>query len=408
MDRLSRWLPVIVVVLGVAYIGSSARPAPTILDPYTRLAWTGPLRGMWYSGPSANPRDRMHLAAFGKLPILDKGRIKPIDTYARNHLMLASRREEWRDADGTAQPAVRWLLNLLSAGMASHVNLMRIADPEVRDWFGLPPDQGEFVGANRVVRLLQGKKAEFQKILEKKQDAKAKLTDLEEKVYRTAAEAVTRSQQATDMIRGLGKEDEPYSMRVFRIDFDQILHILKLERREGLRYSAEEIGDGALRIRQRAMQGQARIEAKDPKKPADITDHRAIELAEQLQAFSVLGQLGGVRMVPDKRLHADRLEDPGPGPGRRRPAWQAAGTPRAHHHRLCQGRRGGLQLRGGRVLRTGARKARRWRVRGSARGVVLQFRSAFLLRPPFTSRCSSSPSCRGSSRPRRCPGRSPC
>ena len=113
MDRLTRWLPIVVVVLGISYIGSSARPAPAILDPYTRQAWMGPLRSLWSSGPSSNPRDQMNLAAFGKLPALDLGRIKPIDTFARNHLMVLSGREgvarrRWHRPTGSplaAQPA---------------------------------------------------------------------------------------------------------------------------------------------------------------------------------------------------------------------------------------------------------------------------------------------------------------
>src|SRR5207244_1142009 len=59
------------------------------------------------------PRDKMHLQAFGQLPVSDGGRFKPIDTYARVNLMLISNRQYFVDEEGKSQPAVKWLLDAM-------------------------------------------------------------------------------------------------------------------------------------------------------------------------------------------------------------------------------------------------------------------------------------------------------
>ncbi len=54
------------------------------------------------------------LHAFGKLPVVYEGRVKPLDTVARNSLRALSNREEMRNADGDKEPAIKWLLDVMS------------------------------------------------------------------------------------------------------------------------------------------------------------------------------------------------------------------------------------------------------------------------------------------------------
>ncbi|MBI1314434.1 hypothetical protein GC176_24335 [bacterium] len=63
--------------------------------------------------PSAKDNEP-DLYAFGKLPVVYEGRIKPIDTVARNSLRALSNREELRNEDGDKEPAVKWLLDVIS------------------------------------------------------------------------------------------------------------------------------------------------------------------------------------------------------------------------------------------------------------------------------------------------------
>ena len=152
--------------------------------------------------------------------------------------------------------------------------------------------------ADDIMDLLEGKQAELKTIIEKEK-AGGKLSELEAKIRRTVEATVKATERREQLVKSIGKADRAGAMKVFRVDFDQILHILKLERREGLRYSFDEIGPGWSEIAKRAKQGRERIKMKDPNKPADIIAIRAIELDDHLQTFVVLSQLGGLRLVPD-------------------------------------------------------------------------------------------------------------
>jgi ABC-type transport system involved in cytochrome c biogenesis permease subunit len=52
---------------------------------------------------------------FARLPVMDNGRIKPMDTVARVNLMIISGgRQSWTDENGDMQSAARWLLDTMS------------------------------------------------------------------------------------------------------------------------------------------------------------------------------------------------------------------------------------------------------------------------------------------------------
>ncbi|MGC4004508.1 MAG: cytochrome c biogenesis protein ResB [Pirellulales bacterium] len=55
------------------------------------------------------------LIEFGKIPAVFKGRVKPLDTLARNSLLIISRSESFvvgEGKDAVKEPAIRWLLDL--------------------------------------------------------------------------------------------------------------------------------------------------------------------------------------------------------------------------------------------------------------------------------------------------------
>lgn len=85
----AKWLPLAITLLAAAYIGSKARPF-------------------------TSPTGEMDIAAFAKLPLADEGRVKPFDTLARNSLLILSGKQEYRDKNGNKQPAIRWLLDVIS------------------------------------------------------------------------------------------------------------------------------------------------------------------------------------------------------------------------------------------------------------------------------------------------------
>ena len=78
----------------------------------------------------------LHLRAAGALPVVDGGRIKPLDTVARASLILISGRQVYRDEDGVDRPAIRWLFDVMSAGgpgegSAAKCQIFRIENDQV-------------------------------------------------------------------------------------------------------------------------------------------------------------------------------------------------------------------------------------------------------------------------------------
>ena len=114
MKSSSRIVPALLVVGCVAWLGSRA-PLPK------------------------DPAGEMKMHAFGQLPIVYQGRIKPFDTLARNSLIIISERQSFRDEDGKKHPAIRWLLDVISGSEAAQKHrVFRITNLQLIDALGLP------------------------------------------------------------------------------------------------------------------------------------------------------------------------------------------------------------------------------------------------------------------------------
>ncbi|MCA9120740.1 MAG: cytochrome c biogenesis protein CcsA [Planctomycetaceae bacterium] len=60
----------------------------------------------------------MDVVGFGKLPLVFEGRVKPFDTLARNSLRVMSTKEQLKDGTGNTQPAIVWLMDVISGAKA--------------------------------------------------------------------------------------------------------------------------------------------------------------------------------------------------------------------------------------------------------------------------------------------------
>ncbi|MBP63462.1 MAG: hypothetical protein CMJ62_18220 [Planctomycetaceae bacterium] len=80
---------------------------------------------------------------FGKLPLVNEGRVKPYDTLARNSLRFISDQSTYKDTKDKRQPAIRWLLDVLShSDDAKHHRVFRIQNLNVLNTLGLSGRQG--------------------------------------------------------------------------------------------------------------------------------------------------------------------------------------------------------------------------------------------------------------------------
>ncbi len=89
------------------------------------------------------PKSDYDLAAFGKLPTLVNGRVKPLDTVARTTLLVLQGRQRVTDKDGRALPPAEWLLDMLfRPAVANTYAVFEVVHPDVLTLFNLTPEQG--------------------------------------------------------------------------------------------------------------------------------------------------------------------------------------------------------------------------------------------------------------------------
>jgi len=121
--------PVVMVLLAAAWMGSAMR------------------------APSAAP-DGLRIHEFGRIPVVEGGRLKPLDTVARNHLRIVATKETFKDKEDVSHPAIVWLLDAqagLFGGREAHRHpVFRIDHPQIRDLLGLQPREGYRYSAEEI------------------------------------------------------------------------------------------------------------------------------------------------------------------------------------------------------------------------------------------------------------------
>ncbi len=131
-QHLQRWLPLALSLLVLAYL----------------------LMGVQRAGKPEGLA-RFDYDAFGKIAVSEDGRVKPIDTVARNALLMISGKQSLKDEmllpgdNGVEQPAVVWYAELV-AGLpeSNERRVIRIDDPEVLGLLGKTTEDGKYYALN--------------------------------------------------------------------------------------------------------------------------------------------------------------------------------------------------------------------------------------------------------------------
>src|SRR5262249_59873119 len=63
--------------------------------------------------PPKTAKDDFDFSNFGEIPVLVGGRVKPLDTVARNSLLIIHGKQELRLEDGKRLSAMQWLTDVL-------------------------------------------------------------------------------------------------------------------------------------------------------------------------------------------------------------------------------------------------------------------------------------------------------
>jgi ABC-type transport system involved in cytochrome c biogenesis permease subunit len=256
MTAALRILPWFVVGLATIYLGVKALP------PHSR-------------------EGQMRLEEFGHLPVQEGGRIKPIDSLARNSLLMISGYRTFRDQDGKEQPAIKWLLDVMASGRdAAKQRVFHIEDKDMQSLLQLPPRPDSFYAEEEFATRL-GHMLAFAKELPAEQQQSPRFRQLIE------------LGEQVGVYENAGRYDTPY--QVFRIENDQLLKVLELERREGLRYA---FGEFRWKIPQIAREAERARGVADRER--DAYDNAVMELFSHIRLYVGLAQRKSdtLRLIP--------------------------------------------------------------------------------------------------------------
>lgn len=118
MKALEKYLPLLLALICLLAFGRSM-----VEKPYAKQAFD--------------------LNSFSQLPVLHKGRVQPLDSFARNNLLFISDKQIYSDAEGKKQPAIQWLAEVMSGRPESRQHkVFRIEHDDVLSLMGLKPREG--------------------------------------------------------------------------------------------------------------------------------------------------------------------------------------------------------------------------------------------------------------------------
>ena len=115
--------------------------------------------------------------AFGRLPVLVNGRVKPLDTLARTSLLMMQGRQRVTTDEGVTLSPVEWMLDLVyRPHQALHYPVFEVTHPDALALLNLSPEDG--AGKKRfALQQVSGKLADL--------DRQARLADDTESALRT-------------------------------------------------------------------------------------------------------------------------------------------------------------------------------------------------------------------------------
>jgi len=152
-ERCKFWFPAIIGVLVVGWLGSKLQRAST-------------------ERPTAAG---YNLKSFGKLPVVYEGRMKPMDSLARNTLRGLSGRQKVEVSDDETLLPLEWLLNHAThPDKADRYRVITITNLDILNMLGLPRRKGYRYSYNEVLKTRKENAAELDKQVEQAREKNSK------------------------------------------------------------------------------------------------------------------------------------------------------------------------------------------------------------------------------------------
>ncbi len=147
---------------------------------FPMLVFVGAL--LWVTSswlPQKTPSSEVDLTGFGKIPVLVGGRVKPLDTVARNSLLIIHGKQSVRLADGKQIDAMQWLTDLLfRAPVADACPVFVIQNAEVLGLFGWEQSDRKYFAFAQL--------APFLRQIDEQGDQSDKLQSVQRSAYQNA------------------------------------------------------------------------------------------------------------------------------------------------------------------------------------------------------------------------------
>jgi ABC-type transport system involved in cytochrome c biogenesis permease subunit len=209
-----------------------------------------------------NP-DEYDIVAFGRLPTLVNGRVKPLDTVARTSLLMMQGRQRVTTVDGRTLAPTEWLLDMLyRPARADDYQTFEIVHPDVLAMLALTPEDG--AGHKRFsLHQIAKNLGEL--------DRQAKLADNAE-----------------------GAERTPFQRAVVQLR-DSIILYQRLQN-SLVAASSEDFLDQLAKLEKVIGSGLAAVQAQRAGQPHDSADAKL--LLEMSAAFGTMDTYGYLRPIP--------------------------------------------------------------------------------------------------------------
>jgi ABC-type transport system involved in cytochrome c biogenesis permease subunit len=253
--------------------------------------------------PPHDADGEMRVTDFARLPVLEEGsresagRVKPYDSLARIDVMALSGLSEFKDENGDNQPAIKWLLEVMSSRVlhrrALRQNeLVKIEDPRVRELLGVAQR------TDIIFAFSEFDRPHLQKLVEEAIRAE-KVPETQRNDFDNHVLEVTG--QIQHAIQFMQSDPEynrkPQAYKVFKIDNDQVVELLGLKPRSGFRYSIDEFAGKMKPFMDRVKKIMEDMD-KDNKKVLDLYDTKIMEVYRRLAVYDKVANLQSPWAVP--------------------------------------------------------------------------------------------------------------
>jgi ABC-type transport system involved in cytochrome c biogenesis permease subunit len=184
---VKRFFPAIVFVLATFWIGASFVPAK-------------------------KSHDELDLTGFGKIPVLVGGRVKPLDTVARNSLLIIRTKQTLRLENGRQISAIQWLADtLFNAPVADQYPAFVIQNADVLGLFGWQQSERKYFSFAQLTPFL--------KQIDEQGEQAEKLQAVERSAYQSAIlnlrNALVLYQRLKNSVQPEGAEDFGAELQAF-------------------------------------------------------------------------------------------------------------------------------------------------------------------------------------------------